>query len=71
VPYAPDSLIPHSRSALLHKGIDYTLQAIAIDKEVGDLDGLQQFYGNLSLTDSLLGDYRESLAAYKLYTFYH
>jgi len=68
--YIPDSLIPHGRSALLHRSAEYLQKAIAISKEIGDLHHLQEFYEGLSATDSLLGDYRSSLEDYKLHTLY-
>jgi adenylate cyclase len=68
--YMPDSLIPHGRSALLRKAVEYLQKAIAIDKEAGDLDNLQINYGMLSGADSILGDYKGALANYKLHAMY-
>jgi adenylate cyclase len=66
--YIPDGQIPQGRSALLHKSVEYIQRAIVRYAKIGDLDDLQGSYENLSTADSLLGDYRGALEAYKLYT---
>jgi adenylate cyclase len=68
--YIPDGLIPQGRSTLLHKAVEYIQRSIAIRKKIGDLNGLQVDYENLSTADSMLGDYRGALEAYQLYTMY-
>jgi adenylate cyclase len=65
--YIPDGQIPQGRSALLHMSVEYIQRAITIQKKNGDLDGLQNSYKTLSTTDSMLGDYRGALEAYKLH----
>ncbi len=62
-PYRPDGMIPIGRSALLHKALTSFNMAIAINKEIGSLDNLQNAYLNLSVADSLLGDYKGALEA--------
>ncbi len=68
--YIPDGLIPQGRSILLHKAVEYIQRAIVIQKKIGYLQGLTLNYGALSEVDSMLGDYRGALEAYKLHTIY-
>jgi len=66
-PYIPDSLIPGSRKAALHKALEYVTMAVNLENHVGNLNYQQQFYQDLAGIDSLLGDYKSALYAYEQY----
>ena len=68
MPFRLDSLIPHSRPALLHKAVECLDKAIVIDMELHDLNALKRCYSALSTADSLLGDYKGALDAHIKYT---
>ena len=68
MPYWADTLIPKGKPALLHKAVMFLNKAIAMDKEIGSLDYLQQAYHSLSTADSLLGDYQGAYYAHIQYT---
>jgi len=65
-PYLPGT-IPWGKRALLGKAVEYLNKAIAIKKETGDMENLQAMFQRLSQADTLLGDYKGALAAYKQY----
>ena len=67
-PYIPDTLIPKGRSAILCKSKEYITAAIKLENEVGNLEVKSQLFHRLSLSDSLLGDYKGALDAYQKYT---
>jgi len=66
-----DYQVPISRSAILQKSISYLDSAIAIDKEIGNLDMLQLFSRDRYQAEEKLGNYKEALASYTQYTLYH
>jgi len=70
MPYRPDSLIPKGKPALLHRAVTFLNKAIAMDKETGSLDVLQNAYHSLSTADSLLGDISGAYHAYIQYTIF-
>jgi adenylate cyclase len=68
--YRPDSLMPAGNAALLHKAVEYFSQAIIIDREIGNLNSLQNDYKKLSKADSLLGDIKGAYYALSQYIVY-
>ncbi len=64
--YVP-GMIPLGKHALLLRAVEYLNKAIAKKKEMGDMDNLQSMFQRLSQADTLLGDYKGALVAYKQY----
>jgi class 3 adenylate cyclase/Tfp pilus assembly protein PilF len=69
-PYLPDSLIPRGRSQLLYEAAEYYNRGIALAKQIGELKTLVNGYEGLSVTDSLLGDYKGAYLAHLQYTIF-
>jgi len=68
--FAKDTLSPgnkRNKTDNLHKAISYLERALAIDKEINDLDEIQIVSQSLSETYFLLGDYKAALEHYKTY----
>ncbi len=63
LPAGHAGLIPEGRVALLHKALEYLNKAVAMNKDIGDLNQLKDSYLHLSAADSLLGDYKGALEA--------
>jgi len=57
-----------SRKANLNEAISYLTRAIAIFKATGSLDHLQSYARLLSEAYELVGNYKDALESYKLYT---
>ena len=60
-----DSLIPKGKQANLKLSVDYFNKAIALGREIGYLDAIQEFYSGLSETYTLMGDKEKALESYK------
>ena len=68
--FAKDTLSQESRrnkADNLHKAVGYLERALAIDKEINDLDEIQIVSQSLSETYFLLGNYKDALGHYKTY----
>ncbi len=63
-----DSLVPAGRVAVLQKAIEYLGKCIALSKETGDLDQLQEHSKDLSEAEELQGNYKAALDYYKTYS---
>jgi adenylate cyclase len=59
-----DSLIPAGKTANLNKAIEYLNKSIALCKETGDLNELQNHTKDLAEADALLGNYKGALESY-------
>ena len=66
----PDSLISATRAGNLEKSVIYLNKGMAISKEIGDIDGIQEISKNLSTAYALLGNYKEALANHIQYMEY-
>ena len=51
----------------LRKAVEYLTKAVAIDKEIGSLNELQNFAYHLSTAQKLLGNYKDALESYSQY----
>lgn len=65
-----DSLIPAGKQANVAKAESYLRTALAMSKELDDLDGIQEVSKNLSATLALKGDYKGALDAHMQYMQY-
>ena len=54
----------------LNKAIDYLLKALEIEKELGELNTVPQFYENLSEAYALKGDYKNAFDTHKQFIEY-
>ena len=59
-----DSLMPSSRAAALAKAEDYLSRALAVNREVANLNQLQENYQLLSRVALLKGDYKRAYEAF-------
>ena len=66
--YQSDGTIPSGKTALLHKGIDYLQQGLAIGKEIHAQDILKMCYEALAVAYKLNGDYKNALENFQQYT---
>ncbi len=62
--------IPASKKATLNKAIEYLQQALTIEKELGELTAIPQFYENLSEAYSLQGDYKKAFETHSDFVIY-
>ena len=62
-----NKLMPSGKSTALRKAVDYLSQSVALCKEIGDLDDLQNYAKDLSEAEELLGSYKNALTSYKEY----
>ena len=71
---ARDSLVRQTaaeKKEKLTSAIEYLTKAVAIAKEIGDLDYLQTYSQYLSEAQKMTGDYRSALASYEQYVTMH
>ncbi len=66
----PDSMVPSGKQANIAKAEQYLRTALAMSKELDDLDGIQEVSKNLSVALALKGDYKGALDAHMQYTQY-
>lgn len=60
----PGKHVPASKAANLNNAIGYLQRAVALEKDLGELTAIPQFYENLSEAYSLQGNYKKAYEAH-------